>query len=254
MTLLADNVLPLIRTRADLHRWSAANGHGDNMHTAIDILEAALPTTDPFEAHNVVHAALGSAIKVIARADDSSGIIGDACRRLLALHPTTAAASKITPTKLVDWMIKFQFHGEVDYFELDPVAYSPALGIKGMQTYRQQLDRTLKNSHLAWEHRTTTLDPANTHVWAELANAYEHVDPAAVLPIHRRLVENELLNTDAKHYRNAAKRLAKMRKLAAATEHQTDIDTFITELRNIHRRRPRLQQEFDRAKLPNHHS
>jgi hypothetical protein len=36
----------------------------------------------------VTHKALASAIKVIARADDSSGIIGDACRRLLELHPT----------------------------------------------------------------------------------------------------------------------------------------------------------------------
>ena len=93
MTTLADAVLPLIRTRADLYRWSLANAHGRDMHEAVDILEAALPTTDPVEAHRVTERALTSALKVIARADDSSGIIGDACRRLLALHPTTAAAS-----------------------------------------------------------------------------------------------------------------------------------------------------------------
>ena len=39
------------------------------------------------ERYAVTHKALTSAIKVIARADDSSGIIGDACRRLLELHP-----------------------------------------------------------------------------------------------------------------------------------------------------------------------
>ncbi len=43
--------------------------------------------------------------------------------------------------KLVDWMLKFQFDdGDVDYFELDPVAYAPALGEAGMRTYRKRLD------------------------------------------------------------------------------------------------------------------
>ena len=44
MTTLADAVLPLIRTRADLYRWSLANAHGRDMHEAVDLLEAALPT------------------------------------------------------------------------------------------------------------------------------------------------------------------------------------------------------------------
>ncbi|MEJ7833663.1 MAG: hypothetical protein WKF79_12165 [Nocardioides sp.] len=40
VSTLADSVLPLIRTRADLHRWSAGNAHGRQMHEAIDILDA----------------------------------------------------------------------------------------------------------------------------------------------------------------------------------------------------------------------
>ena len=92
---LADAVLPLIRTRSDLHRWSASNEHGSQMHEAVDILEAATPTTEPSEVYAVTHKALTSAIKVIARADDSSGIIGDACRRLLDLHPKTATAAQV---------------------------------------------------------------------------------------------------------------------------------------------------------------
>ncbi len=76
---------------------------------------------------------------MIARADDSSGIIGDACRRLLDLHPKVAADARIPAGKLVDWMMKFQFDGDVDYFELDPVAYAPALGLQGMATYRAKL-------------------------------------------------------------------------------------------------------------------
>jgi hypothetical protein len=70
MASLADSVLPLIRTRVDLHRWSAANGHGRQMHEALDVLEAARSTTDPREFYRLVNAALTSAIKVIARADE----------------------------------------------------------------------------------------------------------------------------------------------------------------------------------------
>ena len=139
VTRLADAVLPLIRTRADLSRWSASNAHGRQMHEAVDHLEAAISKADPAEVYAVTHKALASAIKVIARADDSSGIIGGACRRLLRLHPTVAAAARVPAGSLVDWMLRFQFDGDVDYFEIDPVAYAPALGTSGMAAYRARL-------------------------------------------------------------------------------------------------------------------
>ena len=409
MSGLAAAVLPLIRTRADLWRWGAANEHGRQMHQAIDILEAAIPDTDPAEVYAVTHKALASAVKVIARADDSSGIIGDACRRLLDLHPQTAAAARVPAGRLVDWMIKFQFDGDVDYFELDPVAYAPALGETGMRTYRARLaqiqqrlgprpsdadrwtsphshdwftlernaqrlavldrdidaiirthardrrvaawlqdtaeafeeigeidlaidwakqaaemDRghqaltaadywcrlldqhrpaealparlwafrrwpssttaarlhtaagqtwpdvaeevmatlaaqpsdavlfaltTLKDTDLAWK-LAHELGLDSDHTWSDLTKAYQKVDPIAVLPIHHRLVEHELVQTGAQHYRLAARRLATMRRLAANTEQEAHVDDLIAELRQTHRRRPRLQQEFDRAGLP----
>lgn len=58
---------------------------------------------------------------------------------MLNLHPKVATAAKVQAGKLVDWMIKFQFDGDVDYFELDPVAYAPVLGETGMATYRARL-------------------------------------------------------------------------------------------------------------------
>lgn len=109
------------------------------MHEAVDLIEQEMSTGDPVEVHTVTHKALTSAIKVISRADDSTGIIGDACRRLLDLHPRTAAGAATPPGRLVDWMIAFQFDGDVDYFELDPVAYAPALGPDGIIAYRQRL-------------------------------------------------------------------------------------------------------------------
>lgn len=111
----------------------------------------------------VTHAALASAIKVIARADDSSGIIGGACHRLLTLHPQLAAKARTAPGRLVDWMIKFQFDGDVDYFELDPVAYAPALGQNGMTAYRKRL-----------EEKRTELLPSSPSDESRLPDRYDH--------------------------------------------------------------------------------
>lgn len=405
--VLADDVLPLIRTRADLHRWAAANDHGARMHEAADLLEAAAETADPGELYTVTHKALASAMKVIGRADDSSGIIGDACRRLLALHPVAAARAGVSPTTLARWMISFQFHGEVDFFELDPVAYAPALGERGLATYRRLLTdietslaprgedlwgspdsgqwftiewnarrlavldrdvdaiirthardmkvaRWLEETsealeeigqiHLAieWARRATQHSPSHQALhaagtwcrllaehradevldarlevfrtwpsastaaalhdnagprwedyrdevmtalaasprdavafalrilddpvlawhlahslglsdagtWSDLLTAYGRIDPLATVPMHRQLVESELTHTGPRHYRKAALRLRTMRKLVAGTPAAADVDAYILEIRGAHRRRTRMQQEFDRCKLP----
>lgn len=406
---LADAVLPLIRTRNDLHRLRAANAHGSQMHRAIDALEAAIPDADPDEAYAVAHKALASAVKVIARADDSSGVIGDACRRLLALHPTLAAAARVSARRLIDWMMKFQFDGDIDYFELDPVAYAPALGPDGVAAYRDRLEEKraeigplpagsdlfrAPHRHERWvldwndrrlavldrdveaiirthsqdqkvsawftdtaealaeigefdlaiewarkamyfdgghqsqqgarywlgllrqhhpehsveaslevfrrwptsgsagqlyrelgqrwsEHNDevlttlrsrpsdaidfmlSTLDDVqgawdlahelnltDGYTWEALAGAYARIDPVAVLPVYQALVEDHLSVADHKHYRTAAKLLVTMRELAAGSEKAGWVDDLIAALRDEHRRRPRLQQEFDRAGLP----
>ncbi len=409
MSELADEVLPLVRSRADLWRWRAANEHGRQMHEAVDRLRAAAETHDPAEVFAVTQKAIASALKVIMRADDSSGIIGDACRQLLDLHSKLVAEAKPPAAKLVDWMIKFQFASDCDFFTIDPVAYAPALGENGMAAYRRRLaevqarlgprpaDGTRwapSHSHewfaLEWNakrlavfdrdveaiirthardrkvaawlqdtaealaeigefdlaidwarqaldvgpwhqslnageywctllaaHRPDELRAARLEVfrrwpssssaahlyrdagerwpdyrdevlqrlatspreavlfallslndvqyawqlahslgleddgtWNELVKKYEKVEPLAVLPVLQRLAVKELAETGAQHYRVAARRLAKMRKLAAGSEHAAEVDGLIAELRESHRRRPRLQQEFDRAGLP----
>jgi hypothetical protein len=108
---------------------------------------------------------------------------------------------------------------------------------------------TLKEVQLAWN-LAHSLGLDSDDVWERLAAAYEKVDPLAVLPILTRLVDNELTEADAQHYRIAARRLAKMRKLASGSAEAAGVDQRIAELRETHRRRPRLQQEFDRAGLP----
>ncbi len=409
MSELADTVLPLIRSRGDLSRWRSANQHGEQMQQAVAILEAAAVTHDPADVFAVTQKAIASALKVIMRADDSSGIIGDACRALLELHPHAAAKAKPPVAKLVDWMMKFQFHNDCDYFTLDPVAYAPALGERGIAAYRSKLSEvesglgarpteqtrwTFPHSHdwftldwnarrlavydrdvegiirthsrdrkvAAWlqdtaealaeigevdlaidwarqavdvgpwhqslkageywchllaqhrphevlsarlevfrrwpssstanhlyrdagkawpQHRDEVMQRLAAHpsdavlfallslndvayawelahslslqddrTWSDLVKAYEKVDPHAVLPVLNRLVLNELVETGAQHYQIAARRLKKMRKLAAGSEYAAEVDWLIAELRESNRRRPRLQQEFDRAGLP----
>ena len=405
---LADAVLPLIRTRADLSRWSAANAHGRQMHEAVDLLEAA-QDPPPAERLAVCQKAIVSAVAVILKADDSSGIIGDAVRRLLSLHPQLAAQAQPPVEGLITWIIAFQFDGKQDFFEIDPVAYAPTLGDLGLKRYRDQLQRlrddlgpepgerdrwtapgshtrfvldwnarrlavldrdvdaiiathardravprwlndtaealaeidrpdlaidwakratdhgnghqsvqaadywcallaehrpdqvlaarwevfdrwptsstasslhhaagadwppyrdqvldrlasrprdavlfallTLKEPELAWD-LAHELNLNDADAWDRILKEYEKLDPIATLPIHTRLVEELLLDAGAQNYQRAAKRLRTMRALAAGTPHGHDVDAFVARLRETHRRRPRLLQEFNRAHLP----
>lgn len=424
MGSLADAVLPLVRTRTDLHRWSAANSYGHGVHQAVALLRAAAQTQPAADVLAVTQRALASALKAIARADDSSGIIGDAIKDLLALHAELTNADPPPPARLVAWMIDFQFHGVVDYFTLDPAAYGPALGDRGMTLYKTKLaeiaasvgpppteaeehaywlqrtadpspwdqqaglrharfvlewnarrlavwdrdidaiiathardrkvaawledtakafaeigetdlaidwarqatffdgghqsvhaarlwcrlvsehrpgeelaarlavfDRwpnathadgvqsaageawpdhrahvmdllnqrpreavsfalhTLDDVQLAWE-LAHSLDLDEPGLWGTLADRYEKVDPLAVVPIHTRQVLDHLEHADAQHYRAAARKLAHLRALTRGTEMADSIDVLVAELRDAHRRRPRLQQEFTGAGLP----
>jgi hypothetical protein len=187
---LAEAVLSLIRTRADLWRWSTANEHGRQMHEAVAILRQAAESDDPTIVFAVTHKAIASALKVIMRADDSSGIIGDACRALLDLHPEVAARAKPAVAKLVDWMINFQFDNECDYFHLDPIAYGPALGDLGVASYRAKLAdlKVRLGPRPSGEQRRTA---AHSHDWFTLDwNAQRLAvfdrDVAAIIRTHAR--------------------------------------------------------------------
>ena len=118
------------------------------MHDAVDILES-VSGDDPVGVFAVTQRAIASATKVVMRADDSSGIIGDACRRLLDLHALVASSAAPPAAKLVDWMIEFQFSNECDCFTIDPVAYAPALEAAGVAAYRARLDDIAETGYRA---------------------------------------------------------------------------------------------------------
>jgi hypothetical protein len=108
---------------------------------------------------------------------------------------------------------------------------------------------TLKDAPLAWE-LAQSLPLDDDRAWNELIKAYQKIDPIAVLPIHARFVEGDLVKADARRYRGAARRLATMRTLAAGSDKAGEVDDLIARLRATHNHRPRLQQEFNRAGLP----
>jgi hypothetical protein len=418
-----DTVLELIRTRADLSRWSAANAHGSQMLEAVELLRAANDTEAPGALLPIVEKAIAAAVRVILRADDSSGIIGSAIDELLDLHAQLAPKARPAPAKLVGWMIKFQFDGRQDFFDLDVAQYASALGPRGLTLYRAKLaeiadglgpslpeekkralradptqrgawEAALSDNHVrhvldhnarrlavvdrdvqaiiathvrdrrvaawlqdaaealeeigefdlaiewakraadfddgwqaakaagywcdllarhrpddelvarlevfrrwpssstaghlhraagtAWPaHRDEVLDTlakspreavifamdhlgdavlawtlahnlelTDKQTWGRLADAYETFDPIGVLPVLTGLVRADLVDADARAYKHAARRLRRMRRLAAGTDKATEVDDLIASLREEHRRRPRLQQEFDQVGLP----
>lgn len=92
---LVNAVLSLIHTTdRNLDQWSRANTHGSRMFEGVRALEDAAGDLEyafilRFEAEkvfDVTHLALTGASKVIARDDDSCGIIGDVNRSLIDLH------------------------------------------------------------------------------------------------------------------------------------------------------------------------
>ncbi|MBV9806280.1 MAG: hypothetical protein JO286_03800, partial [Solirubrobacterales bacterium] len=85
-------------------------------------LELAVRTAPSRELVELLQRAVGHVVKVIHRADDSSGLIGDLARELLDLHARSCDAGVADPVKLAAWMIRFRF-ADQDFFDVDPVRY-----------------------------------------------------------------------------------------------------------------------------------
>ena len=109
---------------------------------------------------------------------------------------------------------------------------------------------TLDDPRRAWEQaRALRLSPDDS-LWLDLIKRYEKIDKLAVLDPLVGLVDAELEYTGVGHYKAAARYLKRMRTIAKGTDRATDVDELIADLREDNRRRPRLQQEFDKAGLP----
>lgn len=139
-TELKEDVLPLFRTRAELFRWAAVRAYAQDAQDGVAALREAAREIGAGPVIPYVQKAIDSTVRVIGRADDSSGAIGDVVRDLLNLHAQfCAAAAPVPAAKLVAGLIKFQFNGVQDFFEPDIVRYVDALGPTGLDRYRREL-------------------------------------------------------------------------------------------------------------------
>jgi hypothetical protein len=89
----------------------------------------------------------------------------------------------------------------------------------------------------------------DAQLWGRLVVVREKTDPASVLPILRQLIANDLEVADARNYKSAARRLKQLRRAMVAAGAQGDFDGIVSELREQHKRRPRLMEELLRAGL-----
>ena len=139
MSSLPDIILPSFRrrTRSFLDEDRAAR-RALKMQDGIGMLDFAVedPSEDPAEVFSVVQEALEIAVGVIANADDSLGMLSEVVEELIELHAKSAQRAKPAPMELADWFIAFHENNEVDYFVLDPVAYSTVLGEDGLVRVR----------------------------------------------------------------------------------------------------------------------
>lgn len=125
----------VMRTRRHLG-YLEANAWAAEASDVVDAMEAEAARTPSRELLKLIELSVGRVVKVIMRSDDSSGMMGDVARRLLAIHEQVSLAGVGDPKALARWMIRFGFDDQ-DFFSIDPVAYAPALDDKGLANYRK---------------------------------------------------------------------------------------------------------------------
>lgn len=107
---------------------------------------------------------------------------------------------------------------------------------------------TLEDVPQAWS-EAYRIELDSDPMWTQLVDAYTEIDPPAVMPVLRRLIESDLLVTDVRNYRSAIRRLKKLRGIAAGLGRTNEVDVLIAELRQTNRARTRFLRELDKAGL-----
>jgi hypothetical protein len=126
-----------LRTRRHLGYLESSEWAGE-ARPVVAALAEAVEAGPSRELVELLQRAVGNVVKVILRADDSNGMIGDLARDLLELHADVCRPGVADPVELAKWMVKFCFVDQ-DFFEVDPVRYAPALGDKGLAVYRREV-------------------------------------------------------------------------------------------------------------------
>jgi hypothetical protein len=127
----------------------------------------------------------------------------------------------------------------------------PALALLQQERPRDHVTALLADGadDLAWEAaQSADLDPA---LWLRLVERRELTHPRDVVPVYRRLIEETLRTADRRNYREAVALLRRMQRAYAAASDDHTFGGYIAQLRAVHRRRPSLLEQLDRA-FPRH--
>jgi uncharacterized Zn finger protein len=109
----------------------------------VEAIGEAVGSSPTAELVALIERAIGHVVKVILKADDSDGLIGDLARELLDLHARACDAGSADPMRLARWMVRFRFDDQ-DFFEVDPVRYAAALGDLGLAAYRREVKQRVE--------------------------------------------------------------------------------------------------------------
>lgn len=118
--------------------YRESGGWAMQARPVLEAIGEAVVSSPTAELVALIERAVGHVVKVILKADDSDGLIGDLARELLDLHARACDAGNADPIKLARWMVRFRFDDQ-DFFEVDPVRYADALGDLGLAAYRREV-------------------------------------------------------------------------------------------------------------------
>ncbi|MGH9128598.1 MAG: hypothetical protein ACRDY2_06455 [Acidimicrobiales bacterium] len=131
-----------LRTRRYLG-YRESGGWAMQAGPIVEAIGEAVGSTPSADLVALIERAIGHVVKVILKADDSDGKIGDLARELLDLHARACDAGSADPIKLARWMVRFRFDDQ-DFFEVDPVRYADALGELGLAAYRREVNQRIE--------------------------------------------------------------------------------------------------------------
>ena len=142
-----------LATRRRYLDWRESNEHGRHAHQVVDALQEALGQESAAGLLPLLQRAVELLVRVCLKADDSSGILGDAVGRVVQLHAQAARWSGVTErqesAKLVRWLVRWGLV-EQDLFDLDIVEYADALGPDGVAAYRREVEKILAKRPEDW--------------------------------------------------------------------------------------------------------
>lgn len=132
-------ILGSIRTRREMFDWRAVSSYAAVAGTSVDELRTAALQWGPATMVPIAEAAINAAVKVVLRADDSNGEIGDIIGELLELHAELCTEAPPKRRHLVEWIIAFQFDDTQDFYTVDVADYATALGPDGLDEFAKAL-------------------------------------------------------------------------------------------------------------------